>query len=270
MAFKCSFGSICSNDWSNNFIELEYVSFRSGKGVFVFFFFSFFLCFFFFWVNVVFGWMPHHNLLQKMEHIDTSCYQLQCWFAVMAASLFLDFCFIVPDVASQKRAHKNKKKKLQKKRTCLLFIWPLILHLLLFCIGPFAFLIERVILISVRNAKWLGWICWSVFSSWGYILHRIAAVLWCCMDFLVTLFHITHVPVLFHYIMYMHPFTECFASYLMIYLLPQSCSYIILKSAFNVILYLYLFFCLPFIVRIQCNTSSLMIWNCAVLSVYSL
>lgn len=165
---------------------------------------------------------------------------------------------------------KKKKKKLQKKRTCLLFIWPLILHLLLFCIGPFAFLIERVILISVRNAKWLGWIRWTVFSSWGYILHRIAAVLWCCMVFLVILFHITHVPVLFHYIMYMHPFTECFTSYLMIYLLPQSCSYIILKRAFNVILYLYLFFCLPFSVRIQCNMSLLMIWNCAVLSVYSL
>lgn len=245
--------------------------FVSGIGkVFVFFFLSlFFFCFCFFWVNArcLVGCLI--IIIQKMQHIDTSCYQLQCCFAVMAASLFFDFCCIVPDVASQIRPHL-KKKKLQKKRTCLLFIWPLILHLLLFCIGPFAFLIESVILISVRNAKWLGWIRWTVFSSWGYILHRIAAVLWCCMVFLVILFHITHVPVLFHYIMYMHPFTECFTSYLMIYLLPQSCSYIILKRAFNVILYLYLFFCLPFSVRIQCNMSLLMIWNCAVLSVYSL
>lgn len=66
---------------------------------------------------MVFGWMPHHNLLQKMEHIDTSCYQLQCCFAVMAASLFFDFCCIVPDLASQIRPHlKKKKKKLQEKK----------------------------------------------------------------------------------------------------------------------------------------------------------
>lgn len=50
-----------------------------------------------FGVNAVFGWMPCHNLQQKLNifgHLAISC------FAVTAASLFLNFCFTVPNVAS--------------------------------------------------------------------------------------------------------------------------------------------------------------------------
>lgn len=36
---------------------------------------------------------------------------LQCCCAVLAASLFRDFCFAVPNVASQIRSHEKPKKK---------------------------------------------------------------------------------------------------------------------------------------------------------------
>lgn len=74
-------------------------------------------------VNAVFGWMPCHILQQKTEHISVSCHQLQCCVAVTAASLFLNFCFTVPNVKWHQRQIKplNYKKNKQKKKP-LLFI----------------------------------------------------------------------------------------------------------------------------------------------------
>lgn len=82
-----------------------------------------------------------HN---KTEHTYISCYQQQFCFAVMAASLFLDFCSVVPNVTSMSLDLRGKKAFSFSHSN---------LHPLLF--GYFAFLIERIVLNLVRDAKLL-------------------------------------------------------------------------------------------------------------------
>lgn len=91
-----------------------------------------------------------------------------------AAMLFCCYgCFLVPwllfyssQCSIDVKLDLIKKKK--KKEKPLLFIWPLSLHLLLFCDGHFAFLIERLMLFSGRDAKWLKWRrCWHTEIVWG-------------------------------------------------------------------------------------------------------
>lgn len=86
---------------------------------------------FFILVNAVFGWMPCHNLLPKKKngtylftYLALSC---KCCFAVMAASLFLNFCFYSSQCSiNVKLDHIKRKKKTKKnlrnKKLSLLFL----------------------------------------------------------------------------------------------------------------------------------------------------
>ena len=96
---------------------------------------------------------------QKTEHIYVSRYQLQCCFAVSTASLFLDFCFTVPNVKLLFRK-KTKQKKTKQKKTKKAFAFLFDTPVCICCCFASAILHSSwkgSCLIQGGDAKWLEW-----------------------------------------------------------------------------------------------------------------